>query len=450
MTDRLLTFCQFLSELNLSDIPSSVIDHAKKVLIDTLGVIVAGSTSVEVSQLAMEMGGVTGQKTASCLGRCEEYHPLHAAMLNGMAGSTLEYEEGHSLAMGHPAIQLLPALVSVAESEDLSGPELLKALIGGYEAACRISLACRLRAGMHPNGSWGGIASALAVGLLKGRSPEALVHIAELAACSLAVPWVENSFGGWSASCLFAGGANQVGIAANLQFSSGFKAAPGSLETTFSSFVSDHFDWQRLVVQSEDPFAISDNYFKPYPTCRYTHPALDAVQYIMATNMIDISRITEIRVSTFKSATHMPSHPTRNAEAARFAIPHLIGILLSRGRVDLDTLTSEVLKDPLVISLADRVRLMLEPAFEEVRPKENPARVEIILMDGQRLNHEVRDGRGGPNTLVTDQEITEKFLTLCGPVVGKVQARQCLTALNRFDKEPRVRATLRLLRTITV
>lgn len=446
MTDRLLTFCQFLSELNLSNTPSPVVAHAKKMLIDTLGVIVAGSTSREVSQLALAMGGVTGRASATCCGRSEDYHPLHAALLNGMAGSTLEYEEGHSRAMGHPAIQIIPALLAVAESEDLSGAQLLKGLIGGYEAACRISLASQLRQGIHPTGSWGVIGSALGVGLLKGRSPEALAQIAELAACSLAVPWVENSFGGWSASCMFAGAANQAGVAANLQFDAGLRAASGSMAKTFSSFVSDRFDWDKLAVRPDDSLTILDNYFKPYPTCRYTHPALDAAQQIMAKHTVDIGRITEIRVYSFSAATHMPLQPTRNTEAVRFSIPHLIGILLSRDRVDLETLTGEVLGDPLVASLAGKVRLILEPTFEAARPKENPARVEIIFSNGKCLDHEVRDGRGGPCNPIADEEIAEKFLTLCGPVVGNDQAGQCLTSLNQFDKEPEVRTALRLLR----
>jgi len=171
------------------------------------------------------------------------------------------------------------------------------------------------------------------------------------------------------------------------------------------------------------------------------------VQQIMFVNKVDVSRITEIRVHSFKAATHVLSQPTRNAEAARFSIPHLIGILLSRYRVDLETLTNEVLDDPLVKSLADKVRLILEPAFELARPKENPAKVEIRFVDGRRLIHEVRDGRGGPNNPIADQEIAEKFLTLCEPVIGNAQAQQCLTALNRFDKKSKVRSTVRLFRT---
>ena len=162
------------------------------------------------------------------------------------------------------------------------------------------------------------IGAALGVGLLKSRPPEDLAAIAELAAGSLAAPWVENAFGGWSASCMFAGGANQAGIMANLQFDAGLRAAPGSLEKAFSTFVSDRFDWEQLAVGHGDRPAILGNYCKPYPTCRYTHPALDAVQQLMAEGMVDIDRIAQIRVASFKAATHMPQQPMRNPEAIRF------------------------------------------------------------------------------------------------------------------------------------
>ena len=125
----------------------------------------------------------------------------------------------------------------------------------------------------------------------------------------------------------------------------------------------------------------------------------------------------------------------------------MIGILFCRGRVELATLTTEVLGDPCVISLAGKVELILEPGFEAVRPQESPTRVEIIFSDGTRLINEVRDGRGGPDLPLTDDDIAEKFLTLCEPVLGSAQAGQCLTSLTQFAKEPEVRTTLRLLRT---
>ncbi len=419
--------------------------HAIKVVIDTVGVIVAGSTSKEVSQLAASMTLPSSCSSASCFGRTAQYSVLHAAMLNGMAGSTMEYEEGHAGAMGHPAIQILPALLAVAETENLSGAELLRGLICGYEAACRVSFAASLRPGMHPTGSWGVIGAALGVGVLKGRSAEELAQIADLAACSLAAPWVENAFSGWSASCLFAGAANQAGIFANLQFESGLRAAPGSLEQAFTHFFSDSFKWDLLTGNTEDSPVITANYFKPYPTCRYTHAALDAVQDIRALNNINIDTITEINVYSFKAATHQPLAAKENIEAARFSVPYLIAIFLRFGRLDLTTLTDDALADEVVQTLSKKVRLFLEPQFEEVRPKENPARVEIIFADGNRIVAEVRNGRGGVDQPLSEQGIEEKFLALCEPVVGQSRARQCLTALTQFDKEPKVRTVIRLL-----
>lgn len=107
---------------------------------------------------------------------------MNAALINGMAGSTLEYEEGNSSAMGHPAIQIVPAAVAGGESLGQSGADLLAGLIGGYEVAGRVSRAASIRRGLHPTGTWGVIGSALAVGILHNREAEELFENANIAA----------------------------------------------------------------------------------------------------------------------------------------------------------------------------------------------------------------------------------------------------------------------------
>ena len=197
MCDPLMKLCRFVSAMDLSLIPDAVIQHAKRVLLDTYGVIIAGSALPEIRRFSQQISHCLSKETgATCPGRTGGFDPLAAALLNGMAGSTLEYEEGHSGAMGHPAIQILPAVTAAAESGELSGARLIKGFICGYDVACRVSRACTLRRGLHPTGTWGAIGSALGVGSLYDRHPEALFDIANIAASYTLSPYVKNSFTG--------------------------------------------------------------------------------------------------------------------------------------------------------------------------------------------------------------------------------------------------------------
>ena len=133
MPNNLLNLCRFLAELNPANIPFQVREHAKLVLLDTLGVMLAGSKTEEARRTSRQLSVNFLQKQGvTCPGKSEASDPLNAALINGIAGSTLEYEEGNSRAMGHPAIQIVPAAVAASESLGQSGINILAGLIGGY------------------------------------------------------------------------------------------------------------------------------------------------------------------------------------------------------------------------------------------------------------------------------------------------------------------------------
>jgi 2-methylcitrate dehydratase PrpD len=124
-SNNLLNLCRFIAELNPENIPSHVMEHAKLVLIDTLGVILAGSKSEEAGRASKKFSlNLLNHQGVTCPGKSEAFDTLNAALINGMAGSTLEYEEGNSRAMGHPAIQIVPAVVAESESLGQSGVKL--------------------------------------------------------------------------------------------------------------------------------------------------------------------------------------------------------------------------------------------------------------------------------------------------------------------------------------
>jgi 2-methylcitrate dehydratase PrpD len=123
LPDPLRNLCRFIGDTDLQDIPSHVIDHAKRVLMDTLGVMVAGSKLREVERMAESLAKSRPEtQGVTCPGRPETFDLLHGALINGMAGSSLEYEEGNSRALGHPAILDLDIL-----TDDLiHNPEIVR------------------------------------------------------------------------------------------------------------------------------------------------------------------------------------------------------------------------------------------------------------------------------------------------------------------------------------
>lgn len=215
---------------------------------------------------------------------------------------------------------------------------------------------------------------------------------------------------------------------------------------TFSQFVSERFDPQVLVAGLGEDYAIAENYFKPYPTCRFTHPALDALEGILREKKISSEEIVRVTVTSFKAAVHTASKPPANVEAMRFSVPYLIAARLSRGRIDLRTLDHDIVHDPQVRELAGRVEMSLSQEYEQMRPGRNPAKVTLHLKDGQELTREVMDCLGDPLKPMPREDLAAKFLDLAGPVIGADRGKQFFEKMQGLESVENVKPLMRMLR----
>ncbi len=446
-SNSLSELCRFLAHLSYDELAEDTVAQAKRVLLDTAGVMVAGASHGEVAACAGPLSRNTeGADTVVCPGRTESFAPLDAALLGGMAGSSLEYEEGNAQAMGHPAVQIVPALLAQAQRLDVSGKRLLLALIGGYETASRVSRAADMRKGLHPTGTWGIVGCAVGVGLLHDRPPGDLEDLARLSASYAFSPYVKNSFAGWNAAATFAAMANHIGILANLFFDAGIRADPGSFDMTFSRFLSEGLDPERLSHALGHPFAIERNYFKPYPTCRFTHPALEALKAALGDESVDPGEIERITVHSFSAAVHSGNRPPANVEALRFSVPYLMAVRLVRGDITLDALQDEVIGDESVRNLAEKVDLILSAEYEAMRPERSPARVTLTLRSGREFTGEVLDCLGDPPNPVGEKALRRKFLSLTARGIGSDNARIFMRGMEQLERASSVRPWIRTLK----
>jgi 2-methylcitrate dehydratase PrpD len=286
----------------------------------------------------------------------------------------------------------------------------------------------------------------LGVGCLRKRKPEDLVEIANIAASYAFSPFVKNSFVGKNVASTFAGFVNQAGYLSNLFFDTGIRADEGCLEMTFSKFLSERFEAEGLLAGLGEEYAIAENYFKPYPTCRFTHPALDALEEILMEHKISPEEVAKVFVSTFKAAVHTAGLPPANVEAMRFSVPYLIAARLCRGSINLGTLEQGIVHDPKVVDLAERVEMSLSEEYERMRPGRNPAKVTLHLREGHAVTREVMHCLGDPVKPMPREALVQKFLELASPVLGKNKAEDFVAEFQTLQSIDNVRPLLRLLR----
>ena len=130
----------------------AVREHAKLVLLDTLGVILAGSVQPEVAGVRARLTATGGRGATVYAPGWPTTDPRTAALLNGLAGRSIELCEGHRYVSCQGAVQVLPTALASAEWLERSGREALAALIFGYEVAARLGAGLTARPLAHQNG----------------------------------------------------------------------------------------------------------------------------------------------------------------------------------------------------------------------------------------------------------------------------------------------------------
>lgn len=143
VSERLANFVSGFKDSTLNE---QARHTARRALLDTIAGAIAGSrepASILVSDYARDqVGPLMGTVWAT-----GERLPIEvAALVNGVMGHVLDYDDVTSPMRGHPSIALLPALTALAEAEGLLMGQLLTAYTVGFEVICKMS---RAIAGEH-------------------------------------------------------------------------------------------------------------------------------------------------------------------------------------------------------------------------------------------------------------------------------------------------------------
>src|ERR1700692_2797657 len=123
------------------DIPSPVRHQAKRSFMNFFAVALAGCRTEPVEIALRSLAEFSGGKQATVIGRSERIDALSAAFLNAAGANVHDFCDTHLRTVIHPTAPVAPALLALAEMRQVSGRNLLLALILGNEIQARIGLA---------------------------------------------------------------------------------------------------------------------------------------------------------------------------------------------------------------------------------------------------------------------------------------------------------------------
>src|SRR5213596_2390181 len=361
MTDYLDRLAQVTAEVRVDTLPESTVEAAKRVLLDTLGAIVAGSALPENGRLARLAAARAPHGTATLLGHGVRADALWAALVNATAGVALEVDEGNRLGGGHPAIHVIPGALAVAEEQELDGRRLVESVVAGYEIGSRIGGATTPRANVHSHGTWGTIATAVAVARLGDAPASTIRDVINLSASmSPANSWTP-ALEGVTIRNLYPGRSGFQGMLAVELQRCGFTGLGDAPSDVYGTILADAFDPTSVVsgldalagtVSGRELYRIEQNYFKLHACCRFNHFALDAVMALRWVHRLESDDVAKVEVVTIPFAVRMSEPAPASSLAARFSIPWAVAAALVLGRTDPSAFDETALGDARIRDLA--------------------------------------------------------------------------------------------------
>ena len=334
-----------------------------------------------------------------------------ALQINAACGNIMEMDDLDRASILHPGPVIVPAAIAVAEHVGATGPQLLHAIVRGYEATIRIGRALGVKhyAFFHNTSTCGAFgAAAAAADLLKLTAEQTVWALANAGsrtgglwqmrheACETkSLHNVQTAQCGVQVAMLAAQGIR--GPARLLEGPQGLFAAmsPGALASDVLAGINR--DW-----------LIHEVSFKPWPACRHAHPIIDAA-LALRLKIKDWQQIESAVVSTYKSAIDFCDQPNpENTAQAKFSLQHCAAVALINGAPQFEHFDVVQLARADLVALRKKIKVEESSALTEDFPQHYGAHLRLKMVDGTVFEHLQADAKGDPELPLSHHEIEVK------------------------------------------
>jgi 2-methylcitrate dehydratase PrpD len=439
--DATRIFAEHAAATQLERLDAATVEHAKQAILDCIGIAVRAAEADSTPALLRAVEALDAGGPARAIGLQRRYQAQYAALINATLAHTLDFDDTHIGGSLHPGAVVIPATLAIAETEHRSGAAVLMAVVAGYDVAVRLSEALTPAAqyarGFHPTATCGTFAAAAAVGKLAGADAAAIANAFGIALCSAAgsMQYLEN--GSWNKR-FHVGFAAHDGIVAERFARAGVVGAERAFEGRFgfAHGYAGATTFAGLSAALAGERAIDETAFKPYPSCRYTHAALDELIDLQREHRFapdDIEHVTiglpEVSFALVKDPEPAKRSP-RSIVDGQFSMFFLAAVALLRGGFGWSDYA--LLDDPDVHRLALRVEVVSDPEIEALG-QSMAARV-VVRAGGRTFERFTRAPKGEPDRPLTWAEVIEKFRGLTGQAFPKERQERVIALVHGLDR----------------
>ena len=366
-----------------------------------------------LDSLAATVGARTSPAAAPvrAWGQAEPMATARQAFVLGALSNVLEMDAMHLPSSVHPGTVVIPAATAIALRSAVTGPEFLRAVLRGSEAALRIGMAAgpehsrRFQATSTCGGFGAAVAAAQLMRLDRTQQLHALVN-AGTAAGGL---WQFIADGAMSKQW-HAGQAAQSGVVAAQLAATGFTGPHRLLEGEKGFFRTlCPGSNPENVLEPRSGWSLGQISYKPWPSPRPTHPAIDAA--LGAASDINGRAVDRVELETYPAAVDLCNQQAPATEhAARFSLSYCVAAALQDRRIDFASFDDA--SRARNAGLSARVTVAASERFAKAFPAACGAEVRVFMKDGAMIRSVREHARGDPAAPLSEAELIAKAVAL--------------------------------------
>ena len=439
-----------LTATRAGDLPSEAIEVARQVLLDALGVSVAGVAEQSgLGRITIDYtASLGGRADASVIGGGFKTSVPNAAYANGTLCHALDYDNTW-WPRNHPASPSLPAILAVAERDGASGAEVLRAIVLAFEVQGRIRLASQgaISGGpFHHPGVSGAMGAVAGAGVLLGLSAEQLC-MAFGNAGSRAGTVTANH--GTMTKPSHSGIGARMGVEAALLAARGFTAAEdifGAGEFLQTFYGAANCDPGLLVAGFGTPYRMVTPgvAFKQYPAKYSCHRGIEAAITLSEKHGLLAKDIDRVEVEY--PPTKLVDRPRpRSGLDGKFSLQYGVAAGLLDRRVGIDTFVDSRRFAPDMVALLDRITIAEDPSI----PRDFADSwivVRVRTHDGQVREERCADLKGRAGHPPDREDRLRKFRDCVAGMMPDADAEKVVRLVDTLARQRTVRPLMALLR----
>jgi len=435
------TIARFVCDTEYAGISHEAIEAAKLHILDTLGVLMAGSRERIAGIVGKYIQSLGCKEESTLITRGVRTSGQYAAFGNGVMAHVLDYDDYEWPSMAHSSVTALPPVLALGEKLQKSGKECLTAYLVGMEVISRVGK------GIHPshyNKGWhstctlGTLGAASASSRVLGLDPEKIAVALGIAASMSS--GLRGNFGTMT-KAFHAGHASKNGIESAILASLGLSASKTILEGDLGFCriftEGDRYDLQEITTGLGSPFSIVSPGIgkKLYPSCAATHSFLDGIFHLIQQFDIQANDVDSVECGIFYLLPKMLIHsnPQTGLEG-KFSLEFCIALALQERSATLSQFADSKVRDPHIQNLMKKIKKSVTEEAGGEGTEYPDAIIKVKMRDGKSYSYKGGTRKGSPATPLTTDEVVNKFFDCAQLAYPREKVSQILEMIMRIEK----------------